>query len=160
MHRFSSASAGCSSALLITIQADWAKRETSRDTPVPPPRGKTRVEWHGGASVVRVRTWRELCGAKNESANRRCGKRAVWCEGEKEYETEQLKLGTVPACAYNIRQKFVNASRDLPALCFSPPLAWHKSERYLRTYRNGILPLVCRCYARFISAVELCNGDF
>lgn len=65
--RFSSASAGCSSALLITIQADWAKRETRRDTPVPPPRGKTRVEWHGGAPAVWVRTWRELFAAQKTS---------------------------------------------------------------------------------------------
>jgi len=58
-------------------------------------------------------TARAICGAKNESAKRRRGKGAGgrgW-EGEKEYETEQLKLGMVPTCAYNIRQKFVNASR-------------------------------------------------
>lgn len=115
-----------------------------------------------GAGGPGTYTTRAICGAKNESANRRCGKRAVWCEGEKEYETEQLKLGTVPAVhAYNIRQKFVNASRDLPAASDLAPatLARCKSERY-ESYRNGILPLVCRCYARFISAVELCNGDF
>jgi len=32
MHRFSSASAGRSSALLITIQADWAKRDETGHT--------------------------------------------------------------------------------------------------------------------------------
>lgn len=115
MHRFSSASAGRSSALLITIQADWAKRNETGHTGATTARQNKGWMARRGAGGPGTYTTRAICGAKNESANRRCGKRAVWYEREKEYETEQLKLGTVPACAYNIRQKFVNASRDLPA---------------------------------------------
>jgi len=116
MHHFSSASAGRSSALLITIQADWAKRDETGHTGATTARQNKGWMARRGAGGPGTYTTRAICGAKNESANRRCGKRAVWCEGEKEYETEQLKLGTVPACAYNIRQKFVNASRDLLAV--------------------------------------------
>lgn len=84
---------------------------------MPPPRGKTRVEWRGGAPAapgyVHDASYLRRKKRVGESPVREKG--SVWCEGEKEYETEQLKLGTVPVCAYNIRQKFVNASRDLPA---------------------------------------------
>lgn len=105
-----------SSTLLITIRADCAKRDETGHTGLPPPRGKTRVEWRSGASAgPGLHTRRELFAAQKTSrrnAVREKGRRGGGgCEREKEYETEQLKLGMVPTCAYNIRQKFVNASR-------------------------------------------------
>lgn len=85
---------------------------------------------------------------KNEMAKRRAGAgKGQRYEGEKEYETEQLKLGMVPTCAYNIRQKFVNASRPrrAPFRLFSPRLSGtkvpRKRERQVRIVSyNGILP--------------------
>lgn len=103
-----------SSTLLITIRADCAKRDETGHTGLPPSRSKTRVEWRSGASAgLGLHTRRELFAAQKTSRRNAVPARegGRGCEGEKEYETEQLKLGMVPTCAYNIRQKFVNASR-------------------------------------------------
>lgn len=106
-----------SSTLLITIRADCAKRDET---------GTHRVCHHREAkqglngAAGRRRGQGYIHGASYLRRKKRVGEtpcrrgkggRQGGCEGEKEYETEQLKLGMVPTCAYNIRQKFVNASR-------------------------------------------------
>lgn len=75
---------------------------------------------------------RAICGAKNESAKRRAGAgKGQRYEGEKEYETEQLKLGMVPTCAHTISAKSLLTLRDLPGAvsAFLATFIWHKSEK-------------------------------
>jgi len=103
--------------------------------------GETRVEWRGGAAytarAIPRRKKRIADPGKGRAPTRERERERGGGGGSKEYETEQLKLGTVPARAYNIRQKFVSASRP-PGRSLKPrsfdrvhPLAaliWHRSE--------------------------------
>lgn len=136
---------------------------------MPPPRGKTRVEWRSGAPAARLRTRRELFAAQKTSRRIAGPGKGWWCEVGKEYETEQLKLGTVPT-RYNIRQKFVNASRDsgppLNLLSASPSRGGLSTTAAVHllyvhaVHRVMVFPFVrsfvrCsirRCYTRSISA--------
>lgn len=99
------------------------------------PPGKTRVEWRGGAPAARPRTRCELFAAQKTSRRIAGAGKGRWCErGAKEYETEQLKLGTVPAGAHTISAKSLLTLPRPPARLW-PRLIWHKSEWYGRHVR-------------------------
>lgn len=158
-----------SSTLLITIRADCAKRDETGHTGLPPPRGKTRVEWRSGASAGPGLHGASYLRRKKRVGETPCrrGKGAGGVRGRKNMKRNNWNWAWCQR-AHTISAKSLLTLRDLPGAvsAFLATFIWHwrkfAKERKTGTYvsYNGILPLVCRCYARSISAVELCNRDF
>lgn len=165
MHRFEF-SAPDSSTLLITIRADCAKLDET-GIPVPPPRGKTRVEWRSGASAGPGLTYtrRELFAAQKTPC--RCGKRAGGMRGRKNMKRNNWNWAWCQR-AHTISAKSLLTLRDLAGrrsgfsrrVYLAQKCREREKDRYVSYRIMGYFRLGCRCYTRSISAVELCNGDF
>lgn len=136
MHRFRALrldAAAPPPPLLITIRADCAKRDETGHTGATTARqNKGWMAQRGAGEAGATYMARAICGAKNESAKRRAGAgKGRRYEGEKEYETEQLKLGMVPTWAHTISAKSLLTLRDLLGAisAFLATFIWHKSEK-------------------------------